>query len=329
MSSTATASAPAPTTARGGPRLRGLAWLVWRQHRAAFRTGIVLTVLCAAWFAYRRWAMLDFLRGAGWPEVPYADYMDGFVPYMSRLMESATTLGVFVPALVGVFVGAPLFAHDLEHGTGKLVLSQTVGRGRWVATKLGMPLLLAAVCTALLSAVYGWWLAPVAEADSTLYWETGAAAGPVPVALTLFTLTAGAAIGMVLRRTLLSMVVSFGLATAVQYAWSSFWTDLGDPVSVTSRAGVDAFPDIPAAANQLEQWYLTGSGERIGWGSCAEATEKATDACLAEKDVVGWAVDYLPASELTPVLWTGSAILFALTAAVAAFVVLWGRKRLF
>lgn len=58
-----------------------------------------------------------------------------------------------------------------------------------------------------------------------------------------------------------------------------------------------------------------------------EASEKARDTCIQSADIVGWAVDYLPMSQMTGMQWLGASILCALTAAITAFVFLWGRKR--
>jgi ABC-2 family transporter len=331
MSTMTTAPAAASAPSRRGPRLSGLTWLVWRQHRAAFWTGLAVTAVAIAWFAYQRASMMDYLNGIGWPNSKSPDWSVGFEIYSSRLSNTSSVLGALMPVLVGVFLGAPLIANDLEHGTGKLVTSQAVSRGRWLAMKLGMAVLVVTVCTAALSAAFGWWLGPVSKENRALYWVAGSATGPVPVALTLFTVVGGVAIGMVLRRTLLSMVVTFGFAVTVQVVWATRWWDLGNVLTATTHDGVGKgkFPQLPEAAHDMGQSYLTGSGELLRPGSCAMQTEQAINACLEMKDIVGWSVDYLPPSELSPMLWTGSAILLALTAAVAVFIFWWGRKRLY
>lgn len=324
------AAAPAPA-ARRGPRLSGLTWLVWRQHRAAFWTGIAVTVLGAAYFLQQRASMLAYLDRTGWPDPKALDLPAGFEVYNSRLSDASSVLGLLVPVLVGVFVGAPLIANDLEHGTGRLVTSQAVSRGSWLARKLGMAVLVVTLCTTALSAAYGWWLGPVSRLEKTLYWVAGGATGPVTVSITLLTMVGGVAIGMVLRRTLLSMVVTFGFGAVVQIVWSGYWMSLGRPVTIETHDGVGdgTFPELPPAAYDLDQSHLTGSGDTIGWGTCARATEKATNACLEKHDVVGWSMEYLPASELPGMLWTGSAIMLALTAGLTVFVLWWGRKRLY
>ncbi|MGW1539219.1 ABC transporter [Streptomyces sp. NPDC002309] len=326
------ADTPAPRR-RLRLRLSGMTWLVWRQHRAAYLTVLGASVLLLAWIAFQRHTMMEFLTGYGWPENSLDSLGTEFQPYAAAFGPVGTALGL-MPVVLGVFVGAPLLAGDLEHGTAKLVAAQSASRSRWLATKLGLTALVLTVSTIALSAGFGWWWEPVKEGTMVLDWTSTAfdTTGPVPVALTLLTVVGGVAIGVVLRRTLTAMVVTFGFAVAVQLAWGQLRLSLGDVVTVTTDKGVlaeDSFPVLPDGAYQIDQWYLTGDGKLLGWSTCTDsASEQARDLCLRQKDVVGWAVDYLPMSQMAGMQWLGAAILFALTAAVAAFLFLWGRKRL-
>ncbi|GAB2947255.1 hypothetical protein GCM10023080_002360 [Streptomyces pseudoechinosporeus] len=335
MSTLTNTPAPAASTAPPArrPRLSGIAWLVWRQHRATHWTILGASVLCLAWIVYQRAEMMNFLTGHGWPDSDAAVWGKAFEPYAQAFQPVSLALGL-IPVLLGVFVGAPLLAGDLEHGTAKLVAAQSVSRVRWLATKLGVTALVVVVSTVALSAAFSWWWNVVKDQNTVLDWTSGEAfdtTGPVPVALALFTMVSGVAIGMVLRRTLAAMVVTFGFAVVVQVVWGYFRTSLGEVVTVTTNQGAseDAFPELPDAAYQIDQSYITSTGDLLGWSTCAgEETEKAAAACLKQADVVGWRVDYLPISQMTSMQWLGSAILFALLAAVTVFIFLWGRKRL-
>jgi hypothetical protein len=50
-----------------------------------------------------------------------------------------------LPALIGIFVGAPVLAREFESGTNRFALTRGVGPVRWAAAKL---LLLGAVAAA-------------------------------------------------------------------------------------------------------------------------------------------------------------------------------------
>jgi ABC-2 family transporter protein len=317
---------------RGSARTSGLIWLVWRQHRAAYWTLIAVTVVAALAIVYLRGQMMDYLDSQGWPTLK-SDWESGFQPYGERMADFGGYL-VFVPILIGVFVGAPLFAGDLETGTAKLVASQSVSRARWLAVKLGLTAAVVAAATALLSALFRWWWEPAKLSGvlsfTGLIFET---TGIVPVALALLSFVGGAAVGLVLRRTLVSMVVTFGAVVALKFVWDHFHQSLGRVHTLATRDGVgsaDAYPKLPAGAQQIGSGtdFLTNSGQRLDWTTCVDtsADEKAHTACLQAKGVVGYAMDYLPISELPRMQWQGAAVLFALAAATVLFVFLWGRR---
>ncbi|GAA2348615.1 ABC transporter permease [Streptomyces kunmingensis] len=292
--------------------LKGMPWLVWRQHRTVFWTVLGASALAVACIVFQR----SQLHLAG-----YTPVSTGF-----RL----------VPVLLGVFLGAPLFAGDLEKGTAKLVVTQSVDRSRWLTTKLVLTALVVTVSTVALSAAFGWWWNLYKSEVTATEWISEATfnnTGPAPVALALFSVFGGVAIGVVLRRTLTAMVVTLGFTVIVQLVWSHFLLSLGNVVTITTSKGVmGRYPAqiVPTGAYRMgEASYVTGDGKLLGWGTCADAqTEQTLELCLKKADVVGWSVDYLPISQMNGMQWFGASILLALTAAVTVFLFLWGRKRL-
>ncbi|MDX3073417.1 ABC transporter permease subunit [Streptomyces sp. MI02-7b] len=323
------AAAPAEATRR--PHLSGMTWLVWRQHRAAYWTLIALTVAGLAGIAWRRSVLTDYLAPYGWPHLKSDDWVQGFTAYSQQLSQAGLALS-FVPILLAVFVGAPLLAPDLENGTAKLIAAQSVSRVRWIANKLVITGLLLVIGTMLLSVAYAWWWEPAksqAGWTESTYFDT---TGPVPVALTLFLVAAGVLIGTLLRRTLTAMVVTFFFAVFSEVVWSLTRLHLGTPVTLATHhaAGLPGqSPALPAGAFEIDSNYVTGSGKLMGWGTCAhEADEKAVEVCLRKLDVVGWSTEYLPVSQLSTMQWLGAGILFVLTAALVAVIVLRGRRRL-
>ncbi|MFB7499878.1 ABC transporter permease [Streptomyces sp. NPDC056161] len=322
------------TVRRGPARPGGMLWLVWRQHRAAFRTLIAVTVVAVAAVTYGRGQMMDYLTAQGWPH-PRSGWQSGIGPHADHMFQFGTYLG-YLPLLIGVFVGAPLLAGDLETGTARLVTAQSVSRTRWLTAKLGLTGAVLTALTAALSAVLGWWWAPVKGRVEELSWGSSAffdTTGIVPVAFTLLAFSVGAAVGLVLRRTLVSMVVTFGIVAAVLAVWDRFRLNLGHVLTATTNQGVapDApQPKLPAAAVQMGQGtsFRTSSGQRLDWTTCLSRTEgPAHTSCLEAKHVVGYATDYLPISQMPTMQWLGAGILLALSAALTVFVFLWGRKQ--
>ncbi|MFD3519254.1 ABC transporter permease subunit [Streptomyces sp. NPDC058653] len=316
------------------PRLSGMTWLVWRQHRAGFWTILAATALSVAWIVHQRGQLVDFLDGHGYPGKSLDEAGGTFSQYADAF--SFVSIGLqAIPVLLGVFLGAPLIAGDLENGTAKLVAAQSGNRTRWLTTKLALAGLVVVVSTGVLSAVFGWWWNPVKSESLAMEWTSAEAfntTGPVPVALTLLSVFGGVALGVVLRRTLTAMVVTFGFTVALQLVWGYFLLSLGNVVTVTTNKGVmgeSGPPPLPHGAYEIDQSFVTGSGDLLGWGTCSESgADAARQACLDKADVVGWSTDYLPLSQMNAMQWFGSSILFALTAGVVAFLFLWGRKRL-
>ncbi|MFD8572315.1 transmembrane transport protein [Streptomyces sp. NPDC059639] len=316
------------------PRLTGPLWLVWRQHRAAYWTLIGLTLVGVLVMVVLRGQMTDYLNTSA----PKSGALPpDFEKYSGRLFSIGGYL-TYVPALTGVFLGAPLFAGDLESGTAKLVTSQSVSRLRWLTTKLALTAVLIALSTTALSVTFAWWWSPVRGRDDSLEWTSGVffdGTGPVPVAYALLTFTLGAAIGLLLRRTLVSMAVTLGAMVAIGLVWDRFRLNLGHVLTITTDRGIgpdSPQPELPAQAIQQGQGtsFLTDSGARLDWTTCLEGTsdDRAQTACLESKHVIGYAMDYLPVTQMHTMQWLATGIMLAGTAAAVLFVVQWGQRRL-
>ncbi|MEV3970185.1 ABC transporter permease subunit [Streptomyces sp. NPDC050698] len=317
------------------PRLSGMTWLVWRQHRAAFWTMIAATVLCVAWMIYQRAQMMDFLDAYGFPAKNLDEAGKQFDPYFGAF-TSVTTGLTAIPVMLGVLLGAPLLAGDLESGTAKLIAAQSVSRNRWLATKLVLTGLVVTVTTVTLSAVFAWWWNPIKLHYVDIEWtsrEFFNTTGPVPVALSLLSVFSGVLIGVILRRTLAAMVVTLGFAVALQALWGYFKLSLGDIVTATGKpvspGTTITFPSVPRTAHVVDTSYVSGSGKHFDLTTCTDTlSPEATTSCMKKADIVGASIDYIPISQMSSMQWFGASILFALTAGIVVFLFIWGRKRL-
>ncbi|MDX2677314.1 ABC transporter permease subunit [Streptomyces soliscabiei] len=323
------------TQATRRPRLSGMTWLVWRQHRAAFWTMIAATVLGAAWMVYQRGQMMDFLSSYGFPAKKLDNAEKEISPYIGAF-NTVTTGLTAIPVMLGVLLGAPLLAGDLENGTAKLIAAQSVSRSRWLATKLALTGLVVTVTTVALSAVFAWWWSPIKTQNVDIDWtsrEFFNTTGPAPVALSLLSVFGGVLIGVILRRTLVAMVVTLGFTVAVQAAWGYFKLSLGDIVTATTKpvspGGIFTFPEVPRTAYVADTSYVTGSGKLLDVSTCSDAPmDQGIELCMKKADIVGASIDYIPISQMSDMQWFGASILFALTAGIVAFLFFWGRKRL-
>ncbi|MFF4326253.1 ABC transporter permease [Streptomyces sp. NPDC001591] len=324
-------TAPAPAPARPAAasvrprRLRGLAWLLVRQHRAALILCAAVTVLGSAWMLYQRAAVLDTLHSAGWP----ARSPDSLAPEaVNRVREDLDSFGRnlgFLPLLLGVFLGAPLLAAEREQGTARLVTTQSVPRGRWLRWKLCFALALAMLTTGILGLLYGWWwraAGPLAPVD----WLSGAlfdAGGPVLAATALFTTSLGIAVGVVARRATTAMTVTFLVSGAALFVGDVYKGDLGTPRRLAFPLGS---PEPPALEQvvQVDQWVGTASGRLYGWGTCVQ--DASPEGCRAARGIVNSVWDYFDADQMAGMQAGAAGVLLGLSAVLVGSVLWWTRR---
>ncbi|MGO9082050.1 MAG: hypothetical protein ACLQDY_23950 [Streptosporangiaceae bacterium] len=73
-----------------------------------------------------------------------------------------------MPAIIGIFWGAPLITREIEAGTFRLAWNQSITRGRWLAVKLGFIGLTAMATAGLLSLMITWWARRIMPVDRPL-----------------------------------------------------------------------------------------------------------------------------------------------------------------
>ncbi|MEU6481024.1 ABC transporter permease [Streptomyces sp. NPDC047017] len=313
----------------GRVRLSGLPWLVWRQHRLTF---VLLLAAGAATTAGVLWLAQDATSAVAAVEGPHPSLAK--VAALDSVYQRLEPVGLALtclPFVIGVFVGAPLFAGDLETGTAKFVGVQSRSRWNWVTTKLLMAasfVIVVALSTGL--AVKALWSPLARHAAVNADFTTAGGfdtTGPVVVALSLLGLLIGAASGLLLRRTLPAMVTTFIVLLAVKAVWGSVRMMFAPTLTKTTgggRFGSEDFPQISASALSIDHSYVTGDGSLVGWGSCVNAED--SPACLRDKGVVGWSVEYLPYSHMNAMQWAAAGALAALIAVTVGVVAYAARR---
>ncbi|MFF9073188.1 ABC transporter permease subunit [Streptomyces sp. NPDC014735] len=317
MSTTLTDASRTAHQEPGRRLLGGLNWLVVRQHRAALLTLAAVAVLGAGWLVYQRGRMAQILEAAGWPDkpLPQPTFSSGGVGL------TLTALGM-LPVLLAVFLGAPLIAADQEHGTARLVTTQSVSRRRWITAKLAWCYGAVLVAASVLSALFTWWWKPYRSVFQA-HWSEGAIfdnTGPVLPALCLFLTAAGITIGLVLRRVLPAMAITFVFSMCVELVWERMHPLLA-PARMFSYPLDDERPARFDEAYELDRWIGSADGHLYGWGLCAEETEAASNACVKEHGIVDNVIQYLGFDQMPAMQWTGAGILLAAAAVLTAFTV--------
>ncbi|MGW4357201.1 ABC transporter permease [Streptomyces californicus] len=304
--------------------LRGLPWLVVRQHRIALACVLGLTLLTAIWIVYERHDLVQLLDAKGWPEKDAGQPLEN-----NRGYGYITSIINGLPLILAVFIGAPLIAGDQESGTAQLVTTQSVSRRQWLIAKLGVAYTLALVSGVVLSALFTWWwkpyrsLFPSEWIDGLIFDNTG----PVLPAFLLFLTAAGVTIGVLVRRVLPAMVGAF-LFTAMTSLF--VWDEIRVRIGVTHMFTYPLNSDLPERFNdayEADRWVGSADGTLYNWGICAEATEKAQNACIKEHGIVNNVIEYLDYSQMGTMQWTAAGILLAGTALLTAFTLWWTSRR--
>ncbi|EFL13371.1 ABC transporter permease [Streptomyces sp. C] len=317
-------TATAPASSSRPRRLRGLAWLMARQHRTAVITCAALTVAGAAWIVYQRAAMLDALHATGWPVASARTVDRAAHDRATSDLDSFGSTLAFLPVLFGVLLGAPLISADREHGTARLVATQSVPRGRWLVGKLCFALALAAVPSVVLSLLYSWWLesvGPLAPRD----WLSGpafGATGPVLAASALFCTALGITIGALARRSLPAMVATFFASYTALLAAELLRGRLATPRTLAYPLG-SAQPAALDHVVQVDQWVGTASGELYGWGTCVH--DSSPEGCRASLGIVNSVWEYFGQDQMAGMQWTSAGIFLGLTALLVGAFLRWAR----
>lgn len=321
--------------------MKGLTWLVLRQHRAVLGLALVLTAAFAGYLVHQRFDMLALfdehaIRScAPAPAECMDDARDRLVaPARSTLLDTGRAL-LAIPVLLGTFVGAPLFARELESGTHRLVLAQSVGPRHWAAAKLALATSCALLVSVPLTAVYAWWWHPDYQKFHDLVWTYPVpfhTAGPAAVGLAVLGLLLGVTAGLLLRRTLLAMGTALAATAGLLYVADleqvrRLWLSAVPRTSATGP--VDQLPEIPrfAVSSWEDQGFLTRSGEWRPAEVCAGYQDAAMRACADRHGLARSVVEYHPPGHFWPMQWLMAGVCLAIAAALAAFV-LWRIGRL-
>jgi hypothetical protein len=260
-------------------------WLSWRQLRIQAAAAAVGVGAAAVVLALTGPHLAD-LSGNVFDQLTRGDHW---------LYNAGIVVLAVAPAVLGAFWGAPLVARELEAGTHRLVWTQSVTRRRWLATRLGLALLTAAVTMGVLALAVTWWASPLDGLQSDTRGALPARLTPVafgmrgivPVAYGVFAVALGVALGAVLRRSLAAMAVTLAVYVFVQIAMPA-WVrpHLIPPVSETVTLGAGTLDGISL------------HGDKPGAATTVTAhTADSNDWVLANRtlDPSGQVVDELPA----------------------------------
>jgi hypothetical protein len=306
-------------------------WLAWRQFRAQTLVVAVLVLVFSAVVAFAP-------RSVRCPESPVG-------ACGVTLHYAATAVLLVLPVLLGVFWGAPLVAREIETGTYRLILTQSIGRRRWLLVKLALGGGAATLSAGLISLVLTRWADPFDRGEASrvtpLVFQ---ARGIVPVVSAVLAFVLGVVVGQLLRRTLTAMTVTLLVAAALQVAVpTALMSVLTRPVTtvtaldvndklILSADPVTHTPQLDGAVQIPDAWIMSRRTVTPGgalFTGPVDATRcdatRPTDPPSAEcrawlaTQHLGIEVTYVPGSRFWSLQWRTFGVLLLLTLALCWF----------
>ncbi|SRR5579871_72194 len=322
---------------------RRMAWVTWRQHRAALAGVAALLGALAAYLLitglrmHHAYAAVAACRPAGSLACSYA-VSDFEVAYRSPA-EAIAALLQAVPALFGAFVAAPVLARELETGTFRFAWTQGFGRARWALAKL-VPLAVAVAAAAgALSVLFSWYFAPFfalglqTPLAPTLFDLRGVAFA----AWTLAAFAIGAAAGILIRRVVPAIAATLAVWAGLALAAGLFLRQRYLAPLVMHR------PDVPGSGWIIGQGYTGHNGQPLSQAAISQmlqayhpATHKigpnTTQTFLnpvgyiTQHGYTYW-VSYQPVSRFWPFQWIEGGCLLGLSLVLIAATIWLVRRR--
>ena len=202
-------------------------WLAWRQFRIQALTAVVAFLALGALLGYTGPHVVHLYHASGIQacQASHGDcgpLIDNFTSHYSWWHGLGAFI-IIIPALIGVFWGAPLLARELETGTHRLAWTQSVTRTRWLATKVVIIGVASIITAAAFSVIIALWLSPFDKVAGNRFSPgTFSQRGIVPIAYAVFAFALGVAAGALIRRLLPAMVatlVGFAAVRLVVQQW--------------------------------------------------------------------------------------------------------------
>jgi ABC-type transport system involved in multi-copper enzyme maturation permease subunit len=306
-------------------RWRPVATATWLQHRAVLITGSVL--LAGTALAITANALGP--RGTG-----------------TNTLDLVSIVLLAVPVLIGMFVGAPMLAREIESGTFRFAWTQGLGRTRWLIGKMVILGAASAAAAGALSALAAWYAGPFDSAGLESRWQAGqfAVTGVTLAAWTVFFFAAGTLAGLLTGRVVAAMAATAAFAGGLTVL--NFWRlhdyFLATAASVTqstpSGYGLGALNTFatkngtqgPAGSWLVNGWYTGPRGHLLSSSTVVNLFDGlAADPSRSAQGPWPWLrmhhyaywISYQPAGRFWLFQGAETAILLGLTVIVAAVTV--------
>ena len=316
-------------------------WLTWRQHRAeAFVVAAALALLALVLIltgremaaAFQQFNLADCLAHPDHPNC--AEALHQFREQYGFWVSASGWLN-FAPALLAILVGAPLVARELEHGTQRMIWTQSVAKPRWLAVKLALVLGVALLAAGILTLLMIWWRTESDAISGRLSPLGFGFEGTVPLGYMAFALALAIAAGTLLRRAIPAMVITLAGFLAVRLPVELLLRPHYQPPLTLSA---DPLVNTQAVSDQawvLDSGFMDAHGGHLEFSQVINTCAPPGSA-VAKSDIFqcahahGWLqyVTFQSPDRFWAFQGIETAIFLGLAAALLAFTVYWVRRRI-
>jgi hypothetical protein len=318
-------------------------WVTWAQHRReALVSGLVLATASTLLVITGLNMLADFERsGVARCVAQGARAVGVFVTGTScealtgafpiswhRLTLPATLALMTLPALLGVFIAAPLLSREFEQGTYLLAWSQSITKLRWAVVKIGLLAASVVVAATALALLVIWWHGPLDVAGFNGPWDAFDIEGLAPIAYATFALALGTLAGLLIRRTVPAMALTLFVFAGVRLLIAQIRPHFLAPVTANAQGIVQGSWVISP------DYYVDTQGHQLSpdqvnavMKGCTVATGGSPVDCLSQHGIRLLA-DYQPLDRFWTFQLIEAAVFFGLAISLIAVTLWWLQRRL-
>lgn len=299
-------------------------WLTFRQYRTEFIVGMPVLLALLALFAITGSNVRNALSDAG-----LNGCLSGMDVSRSCLGQAQTVFSRydwfdttmtwlnFAPAVIGAAIAAPLVV-EFEQRTYRLAWTQSVGRTRWLTTKLGVALLAAVVVSGAITLVATWAYGPTNDLHGR-WGNNFNFEGTVFISYTVFALAIAVAVGTLAKRAFPSFVVTVLIFFAVRI----FVENSLRPEYLAPKERLATLDEVIRADWIVSEKLVNASGAAVTTVPCNFKTPD----CSAASEIFNRIV-YHPADRFWLFQGIESAIFVAMSLLLLAATAWWVRHRM-
>jgi hypothetical protein len=315
-------------------------WLSWRQQRTEAVITAAMVALLAALLVPAGIHLASFYHHDAVAHCIHhkspacAQTLSDFGGH-AGILRSLLPWFTLLPGLIGVALAAPVLL-DLESGTFRLAWTQSITRGRWIATRFVLAIATSLAAGGLLAVLFTWYRAPLDKVYGRFDGSSGFdVEGTVPLSYVLFALALALAVGVVWRRTAPSVVTAF-LAYVASRLFVDGWLRQRFETPVSATWGVQAHGPSLDTAWVLQSGLSDRTGHPFSGGfaaiqSCARTAGKGINGldphCLASHGAGYNHAIYEPASRFWDFQGIETALFAGIALALLAFAAWWLQRR--